>query len=131
MAALQLLRSTTVADKTANRRVMNWSKQQLLYWLESNELDYLKSIFSAEGEQNIPTEAAMFDKHDSKSNMLVIKSGTPEKLVDILVTSKDGASLFFFFFFLVARFLTEFFFVFLQPLSASWWSTTSSCVIGL
>lgn len=69
---------------------MNWSKQQLLYWLESNELDYLKSLFSAEGEQNIPTEASMFDKHDSKSNMLIIKFGTPEKLVDLLVTAKEG-----------------------------------------
>lgn len=91
VAALQLLRSSTVADKHQNRRVMNWSKQQLLYWLESNELDYLKSLFSSEGETNVPTEASMFDKHDSKSNMLYIKFGKPEKLVDLLVSSKDAA----------------------------------------
>jgi hypothetical protein len=91
VAALQLLRSSTVADKHSNRRVMNWSKQQLFYWLESNELDYLKPLFSAEGETNIPSEASMFDKHESKSNMLFIKFGSPEKLVDLLVTAKDGA----------------------------------------
>jgi hypothetical protein len=73
--------------------VLNWSRQQLLYWLDANELEYLKPLFSSEttNPEKLSAEAAIFDKHDTKNNLIVVKRGTPERLLDILTLPQDAA----------------------------------------
>jgi len=85
-----LIRSVTTVSASAaaqNRKVLNWSKQQLLYWLEANDLNELRSLF----ETDTPVAAdSQWDRHETLKNLLVLRAGTPDQIFEVLSSVKDG-----------------------------------------
>jgi hypothetical protein len=70
--------------------VEKWSKQQLLYWLDANKMKYLKYHFVDEEEKKtlpekyITKETKMWEKHGTRTNLLVLIKAPAKRLVSLL-----------------------------------------------
>lgn len=68
-----------------------WSNQQLLYFLTQNDLDYLRAVYLDTGPAEKGTKAELFTKHETKSNLLQVKSGSVPELIELLTLSDSEA----------------------------------------
>lgn len=64
--------------RDAQEKRFRWSNQQLMTWLEVNDLEYLAPVF------NDSMPSTQWTRHDSNDNMLQVKAGTEDHLVDLL-----------------------------------------------
>jgi len=80
--------------KRGKANVHQWSMQQLLFWLESNKMKWVKPVFKDEdaNKKYIRLETNMFQKSSVLNNEIVIRGGPSDKLV-ALVSLPDDASL--------------------------------------
>jgi len=82
-------------NKTAKANVQQWSMQQLMFWLESNRMKWLKPVYK-EGDDSVKKyireDTKMFQKRQDKNNEVLLKGGTADKMI-AFTTLPDDATL--------------------------------------
>lgn len=73
----------------ARERRSEWSNQQLMFWLEQNELEALKDVFN--GAMTDTAVTKIWSRHETRNNVLSVKSGNLQELVKLLVLPEESA----------------------------------------
>lgn len=76
-----------ILEESDNLKAEVWFNKQLVFYLENNDLEYLKAVYF----DMAPTEkqSKIFSNHETKQNLLQVKSGTVSELVDLLCLHED------------------------------------------
>ncbi|XP_049847782.1 cyclic GMP-binding protein C-like [Schistocerca gregaria] len=84
---LSILQPKPLTPTQERRR--EWSQQQLLFWLESNELEKLKPVF-LDTTPNQDEQSQIWTRHEM-NNFLQVKCGFVPQLVNLLTLGKNSS----------------------------------------
>lgn len=77
----------------AKANVQQWSMQQLMFWLESNKMKWLKPIYK-EGDDSVKKyireDTKMFQKRQDKNNEVLLKGGPAENMIAFTTLPEDA-----------------------------------------